>query len=122
MVYRDGTGRHLQRRPCATCTAIINTPGGGASRNVRRPNLIPGVDPYLKDGLQWLNPAAFAIPAPGEFGNLKRGAARGPSFTPGRPGRLEASSAWQGPHNVELRVEVFNLFNRTNYAPAVRRR
>ena len=60
--------------------AIINTPGGGSSRNVRRPNLIPGVDPYLKDGTQWLNPAAFSIPAPGEFGNLQRGVLRGPSF------------------------------------------
>lgn len=28
----------------------------------------------------WLNPAAFSIPAPGESGNLKRGALRGPGF------------------------------------------
>src|SRR4249919_2138686 len=27
--------------------AVVNTPGGGASRNVRRPDLIAGVNPYL---------------------------------------------------------------------------
>ena len=43
--------------------AIINTPGGGASRSTRRPDLVPGVDPFIKDGgLLFLNPAAFATP------------------------------------------------------------
>src|SRR4030095_6997230 len=28
--------------------AVVNTPGGGASRNVRRPNFVPGVAPYLR--------------------------------------------------------------------------
>ena len=79
VVYRDANGS-VVGSPCATCTAVINTPGGGASRDVRRPNLVPGVDPYLKDGLQWLNPAAFSIPAPGEFGDLQRGLLRGPGF------------------------------------------
>jgi hypothetical protein len=113
VVYRDGTGAVVSG-PCATCTALINTPGGGASRGVRRPNLIPGVDPYLKDGLQWLNPAAFSIPAPGEFGNLERGLLRGPSF---RQVDLLVSKRFglSGSANVELRGEVFNLFNRTNY-------
>jgi hypothetical protein len=73
VAYRDASGRPLQHARGGR-TAIINTPGGGNSRNVRRPNLIPGVDPYLKNGNQWLNPAAFAIPAAGEFGNLQRGA------------------------------------------------
>jgi hypothetical protein len=34
----------------------------------QRPNQILS-DPYLEDGHQWLNPAAFQAPAPGEFGN-----------------------------------------------------
>ena len=47
--------------PAAGRVAVINTPGGGASRNVRRPDLVPGVDPFIKDGgLVFLNPAAFA--------------------------------------------------------------
>jgi Carboxypeptidase regulatory-like domain/TonB dependent receptor len=113
VVYRDGTGA-IVSSPCATCTALINTPGGGASRGVRRPNLIAGVDPYLKDGLQWLNPAAFSIPAPGQFGNLERGLLRGPNFSQVDL-LLSKRFTLSGSANVELRGEIFNLFNRTNY-------
>ena len=67
--------------PAADRVAVINTPGGGASRNVRRPDLVPGVDPYIKDGgLLFLNPAAFATPQPGTFGNLERNSIVGPGF------------------------------------------
>jgi hypothetical protein len=114
VAYRDASGNFVGS-PCATCTAVINTPGGGASRGVRRPNLVPGLDPYLKNGLQWLNPAAFSIPAPGEFGNLKRGVLRGPNFA--QVDMLVAKRFGIGPTgaNVELRGEVFNLFDRNNY-------
>lgn len=114
VVYRDASGR-IVGSPCAACSALINTPGGGASRGVRRPNLVPGVNPYLKDGLQWLNPAAFSIPAPGEFGNLKRDALRGPGFA--QVDLVVAKRFGLGPSgaNVELRGEVFNALNRTNY-------
>ena len=68
--------------PAAGRTAVINTPNGGASRNVRRPDLVPGVDPFIKaDGLLFLNPAAFATPKPGTYGNLERGSLHGPGFT-----------------------------------------
>ena len=67
--------------PAAGRTAVINTPGGGASRNVRRPDLVPGVDPFIQNGgLLFLNPAAFATPAPGTFGNLERNSIHGPNF------------------------------------------
>jgi hypothetical protein len=96
--------------------AVVNVPGGGASRNVRRPNLIPGVSPYLNSDRSLLNPAAFAIPAAGEFGDLPRNALRGPGF-------------WQADLifnkriplgervRLEFRTEVFNVFNRANFAP-----
>ena len=48
---------------------VTNIPGGN-SRGTQRPDLVPGVNPYLKDGVRWLNPAAFATPQPGTFGNL----------------------------------------------------
>ena len=59
VAYVDASGAVFST-PAAGQVAVVNTPGGGASRNVRRPNLIPGVDPYLKNGTRWLNPAAFA--------------------------------------------------------------
>ena len=117
VAYVDGLG-NVFTSPADGRTAVINTLGGGASRNVRRPNLVPGVDPYLKDGLQWLNPAAFSVPAPGEFGNLQRGALRGPSFH-----QVDAvfakHFALPGQTNIEVRAEVFNLFNRDNFANPV---
>src|SRR4030095_10383746 len=67
--------------PAAGRTAVINTPGGGNSRNVRRPDLLPGVDPFLHDqDRALLNPAAFATPAPGTYGNLERNSLKGPAF------------------------------------------
>jgi len=59
---------------------VINTPGGGASRNIRRPNFIPGVNPYLNNDRNLINPAAFSIPGPGQFGDVPRNALRGPGF------------------------------------------
>ncbi len=58
---------------------VTNIPGGN-SRGTQRPDLVPGVDPYLKNGVRWLNPAAFATPQPGTFGNLPRNFLRGPGF------------------------------------------
>ena len=58
---------------------VTNVPGGN-TRGTLRPDLVPGVDPYLKDGVRWLNPAAFAAPLPGTFGNLPRNFLRGPEF------------------------------------------
>lgn len=113
VAYVDASGA-VFGSPAAGRSAVINTPGGGASRNTRRPNLVPGVNPYLKNGLQWLNPAAFSIPAPGTFGNLKRGEIRGPSFR--QLDLVAIKKVSLGKSMLDLRLEVFNLLNRTNYA------
>ncbi len=116
----------MSMRP-ATCSATrppvsprsSTHPAAASSRSVRRPNLIPGVDPYIEDGgTVFLNPAAFSIPAPGEFGNLQRGSIRGPDF---RQIDLLLSKRFdiQARANVEFRIEVFNLFNRNNFANPV---
>ena len=47
----------------------------------QRPDLVPGVSltpPGGKSIGQWINPAAFATPANGTFGNAPRDIARGP--------------------------------------------
>jgi hypothetical protein len=95
-------------------TAVINAPGGGASRQTRRPDLIPGVDPYLDSDRNFLNPAAFAIPKPGTYGNLKRNALKGPNFS-----QFDLITSKRFPItetvNIEFRAEFFNIFNRANF-------
>jgi hypothetical protein len=115
VVYVDGAGV-VFNNPAAGRTAVVNTPGGGNSRNVRRPDLVAGVDPFIKDGgLIFLNPAAFATPKPGTFGNLQRGSLHGPSF-----GQLDMVVSkhfpFGGQRNAEFRIEIFNIFDRTNFA------
>lgn len=96
-------------------TAVVNAPGGGASRQTRRPDLNPGVNPYLDSDRNFLNPAAFAIPKTGTYGNLKRNALKGPNFS-----QFDLIAAKRFPItetvNVEFRAEFFNLFNRANFA------
>jgi len=95
--------------------AVVNTPGGGASRNVRRPNVVPGVNPYLNNDRNLINPAAFSIPLPGQFGDLSRNALRGPSFK-----QFDLVFNKRFPitesTNLEFRTEIFNIFNFTNFA------
>jgi hypothetical protein len=94
--------------------AVVNTPSGGASRNVRRPDLVPGVSPYLTNDRLILNPAAFTTPAPGTFGNVPRNSLRGPGFKQfdivlNKRIRFSESA------NLEFRTEIFNVFNHTNF-------
>ena len=96
---------------------VTNIPGGN-TRGTQRPDAVPGVDPYLKQGVRWLNPAAFAAPMPGTFGNLARNAVRGPEFWQmdlmvSKDIRLAEN---QG---IQLRLEVFNITNRLNYESPV---
>src|SRR5262249_57563770 len=90
--------------------AVVNTPGGGASRNVRRPSLIPGVNPYLNNDRNILNPAAFTTPAPGTFGDVPRNFLRGPNF---QQFDLIFNKRFKFSErtNLEFRTEIFNIFN-----------
>jgi hypothetical protein len=82
----------------------------------QRPDRVPGVPIYLRGrGINaWLNPAAFAVPATGTWGNAAKNIATGPPL-------------WQDDSTVEkifhiternhlvFRAEAFNLFNRAQY-------
>ncbi len=114
VVYVDAAGLYYNT-PAVGRTAVINTPAGGASRNVRRPDLVPGANPFLGNDRAFLNPAAFTIPKPGTFGNLMRGALHGPSFRQfdfivNKKIRITESSS------VDLRAEFFNILNLTNFS------
>jgi hypothetical protein len=118
ILYRDASG-NVFANPAADRVAILNTPGGGNSRNVRRPDLIPGVNPFLNQGgVLFLNPAAFATPAPGTFGNLERNSIHGPNFRQTDFFFAKHFSSG-GRSDVEFRDEVFNLFDTVNFANPV---
>jgi hypothetical protein len=93
--------------------SVTNIPGGN-SRGTQRPDLVPGVDRYLKDGVRWLNPAAFATPQPGTFGNLPRNAVRGPQFWQ-LDLTLSKDLRFMSSQSVQLRLEMFNITNHLNY-------
>ena len=86
---------------------------------MRRPDLVPGVDPFITDGgLLFLNPAAFATPQPGTFGNLERNSIHGPNF---KQLDLVLAKHFTSPaaRNFEFRAEIFNLFNTVNFSNPV---
>ena len=88
----------------------------GNNRN-QRPDLVPGVPIYTTDQpiTNWFNPAAFAVPAKGTWGNLGRNVARGPRFWE-VDSALEKTTPVGGKMNVKVRAEAFNLFNRPIFA------
>src|SRR6266540_1403589 len=96
-------------------TAVINAPGGGSSRQTRRPDLISGVNPYLNNDRNFINPAAFAIPAVGTFGNLPRNGLKGPNFQQFDL-ILNKRLRFSETTNLEFRTELFNIFNHANFA------
>jgi hypothetical protein len=91
---------------------LASTPGNGGYR----PDLVSGQPIYLHgpDSTVYLNPAAFALPAPGKFGNLKRGTVRQPGLN-----NIDFSVAknWKikERYGIQFRAEMFNLFNHTNF-------
>jgi hypothetical protein len=114
IAYTDAAGNVFTSAATGR-TAVINTPFGGSTRATRRPDLVPGVNPYLNQDRTLFNPAAFAIPKPGTFGNLPRNYLRGPRFR-----QIDLILARKFPfgenRNVEFRSEIFNIFNLTNFA------
>jgi Carboxypeptidase regulatory-like domain len=95
--------------------AVVNTPGGGASRNIRRPNLIAGVNPFLNNDRNFINPAAFATPTAGAFGDFPRNELSGPIFRQFDV-ILAKKFRFTETMNFEFRTEIFNIFNQANFA------
>lgn len=83
----------------------------------QRPDLIPGV-PLTPPGgptvAEWINPAAFAVPAAGTFGNAPRDVARGPGTWQMDLGAVKRFLLTERAA-VEFRAECFNLFNHPQY-------
>jgi hypothetical protein len=81
-----------------------------------RPNLVPGQPIYLSgpDKTLYLNPAAFSLPALGQFGNLSRGLVRQPSLT-NVDFSMNKNFALTERARLQLRAEFFNLLNHASF-------
>ncbi|HEY4045438.1 MAG TPA: TonB-dependent receptor [Acidobacteriaceae bacterium] len=99
---------------------FTGTDTSGTNEFTQRPNIIgnpfAGVSHAVQNGIvQWFNPAAFADPAAGTWGNFRRNSIYGPGF-----GDVDLSLFKNTPIteriNTQFRVEMFNVGNRLNLA------
>ena len=95
-----------------------NRSGDGDIRNPDRPSVNTAFAGPVVEGntSRWYNPAAFALPAFGTWGNLGRGVFTGPGMAD-----LDASLFKNMPVSeratLQFRAEIFNILNHSNYGP-----
>ena len=94
------------------------SPSIAPTSGLDRPDLAPGrmpEDAVLGRPEQWFDPTAFLLQPQGTMGNSQRGAFRGPDLR-----TIDVSLLKRVPlrnsARLELRIEVFNLLNRDNFA------
>lgn len=100
-----------------TPLAGSNTSGTGDTNQADVPDWNPNFKGpvILGDRNQWFDPRAFKLPVQGTFGNVSRGSLRGPGLA-----NVDTSFFKKIPINervnMQLRMEIFNVFNHANYA------
>jgi hypothetical protein len=101
-----------------TVTTGVDNALSGQGNQV--PNIVPGVSPYAsnKSVDQWLNPAAFAAPAPGTYGNAGRYNMEGPGVFQ-FDAALSRSFAIREGKSIQLRAEAFNVLNHPSFSTPV---
>ena len=99
----------------ATVGIGVNTSGNTNVTN-QRPNYIAGVSQYAanQSANGFLNPAAFAIPAAGTYGNLGRNTFYGPAYAQEDLSLIKDTTLGEK-MRLQFRAEVFNVFNYTNF-------
>ncbi|MEI9814919.1 MAG: hypothetical protein WDO18_20755 [Acidobacteriota bacterium] len=86
--------------------------------STQRPDVVPGVSltpPGGSTPWQWINPAAFKVPGPGQWGNAGRDILRGPGQFQIDAGLTKRTQIFEAV-NMEIRVEAFNVLNKPQYA------
>lgn len=96
--------------------------GNGLPNATNRPDRVGSISypqaavPGKQQGIQYIDPAAFALPALGTFGNLGHNAARAPGRDNWNISLFKSFvfSETRG-SRLEFRVETFNTFNHTQF-------
>ncbi|OLC49022.1 MAG: hypothetical protein AUH43_08415 [Acidobacteria bacterium 13_1_40CM_65_14] len=96
------------------------TDASGTGDRSDRPNVVGDpfsgiVQPNSPVSVQYFNPAAFAAPAAGTFGNVARNVYYGPGFKTVDVSVFKTTRLNKGA-SLQLRCEIFNVFNITNWA------
>jgi hypothetical protein len=102
-----------------TLTPFIgaNISGNGDTNAPDRPNIVSAFNAdtaVTGNPNQWFDPAAFAQPAFGTFGNLGRGRLRGPGLV-NWDFSLFKNTRITERVRLQFRAEVFNIMNHTNF-------
>jgi hypothetical protein len=93
------------------------SPSLGPGLGLDRPSMAAGrthQDAVLGGPDQYFDPAAFVLQPAGTLGNLGRGALIGPNLRAFDFSAVK-NNRWREKTNIQIRAEVFNLFNRANF-------
>jgi Carboxypeptidase regulatory-like domain/TonB dependent receptor-like, beta-barrel len=89
---------------------------GSSDPNPQKPDWAPGFNAgnaIVGDPDNWYNASAFVLPPSGEYGNVERNSLRGPDL------KMVDLSIFKntaiGSRNLQVRIEIFNLFDRANF-------
>ena len=91
---------------------------GQSDSDLQRPSWAPGRNPENAvpgDGNKWFDPEAFVLPAAGTYGDVRRNSLRGPNLRVVDFSTVKNQQL--GRAMMQFRIEVFNVFNRANFAP-----
>jgi hypothetical protein len=91
---------------------LATTPGTGYTGAIRASLTGASTDPPPG---YYLNPAAYAAPAPGTWGNAGRNSARGPSQFSLNAG-ITRTFPWGSRINLDYRIDATNILNRVTYS------
>lgn len=109
--------------PFELSTGFHNSRQGLSGAGPDRPNWAPGCDKHnaiTGRPEQYFRPECFTLPPPGYLGNVGSRVLTGPGLV---TSDWSLSKRWRfgGERRLEVRAEVFNVFNRANFAvPTVR--
>jgi outer membrane receptor protein involved in Fe transport len=99
-------------------TISFNNSNDGNQDNVERPDWVAGATPgsaVTGDPQHFIDPKAFTIAPAGQFGNTGRNVLIGPGLFSVDLSLLKSNKIGERA-TVQFRAEVFNLFNRANFA------
>ena len=88
---------------------------GSTATGTRRADVLSGVDLYIRDNRQWLNPAAFSAAPATRLGNSGVGIVTGPILAV-NDFSIRKVFHFGEKRNLRLQGDVFNAFNRNNFS------